>query len=476
MNEKFYAVITHQGAAKLANATALGIPLKITHMAVGDGGGSLPTPDPRQTQLINEHRRAALNSLSIDPINPHQLIAEQVIPAADGGWWIREIGLFDHDGTLIALANCPETYKPQIQQGSGRTQTLRMVLIVSSTAAITLKIDPSVVVATRRHVDDKLIEVKAYVDNLLSVHEKSRNHPDASKKEKGFVILSSATDSDSETHAATPKAVKTAYQLARDANNNANTKLTKALNGADIPNKLHFLTHLGISNNLVPVGMPMPWPLEWIPPGYALMVGQTFNTAHYPLLAKAYPNGVIPDMRGWTIKGKPASRKSLSQEQDGNKHHSHHASVASTDLGTKTVSQFDYGTKTSASFDYGTKTTSHFDYGTKGTNIAGAHTHGVPQGHNMDRGNYIYASGDDYTSEVFSWPQSASAGAHSHTVGIGAHHHTVGIGAHHHTVGIGAHNHRVALGAHSHVIHIKGDGNAETTVKNIAFNYILRLA
>ncbi|WP_339057405.1 phage tail protein [Candidatus Regiella endosymbiont of Tuberolachnus salignus] len=217
MNEKFYAVITHQGAAKLANATALGIPLKITHMAVGDGGGSLPTPDPRQTQLINERRRAALNSLSVDPINTHQMIAEQVIPAADGGWWIREIGLFDHDGTLIALANCPETYKPQLQQGSGRTQTLRMILIVSSTAAITLKIDPSVVVATRRHVDDKLIEVKAYVDNLLSAHEKSRNHPDASQTEKGFVILSSATDSDSETHAATPKAVKTAYQLATTA-------------------------------------------------------------------------------------------------------------------------------------------------------------------------------------------------------------------------------------------------------------------
>jgi len=118
MNEKFYAVFTHQGAAKLANATTLGIPLKTTQMAVGDGGGSLPALDPRQTQLINERRGAALNSLRIDPINTHQMIAEQVIPAADGGWWIREIGLFDSDGTLIALANCPETYKPQLHQGS----------------------------------------------------------------------------------------------------------------------------------------------------------------------------------------------------------------------------------------------------------------------------------------------------------------------------------------------------------------------
>lgn len=115
MNEKFYALLTHQGAAKLANATALGTQLKITHMAVGDGGGSLPTPEASQTRLIGERRRAALNSLSIDPINTSQLIAEQVIPEKEGGWWIREIGLFDSDGTLIALANCPETYKPQLQ-------------------------------------------------------------------------------------------------------------------------------------------------------------------------------------------------------------------------------------------------------------------------------------------------------------------------------------------------------------------------
>ncbi|BFI49838.1 phage tail protein [Yersinia pseudotuberculosis] len=170
MTAKFYALMTNLGAAKLANATALGTQLQITHMAVGDGGGVLPTPNPAQTQLIGEKRHAALNSLSIDEVNSSQIIAEQVIPETDGGWWIREIGLFDKDGILIAIANCPETYKPQLQEGSGRTQTVRMVLIVSSTAAVTLKIDPSVVLATRKYADDKAIEVRQYADKLLSDH------------------------------------------------------------------------------------------------------------------------------------------------------------------------------------------------------------------------------------------------------------------------------------------------------------------
>ncbi|MFQ6280051.1 phage tail protein [Yersinia enterocolitica] len=213
MTAKFFALLTNIGAAKLANATALGTRLEITQMAVGDGGGTLPTPNPAQTQLVNEQRRAALNTLSIDPINTSQIIAEQVIPEAEGGWWIREIGLLDKDGDLVAIANCAETYKPLMQEGSGRTQTIRVILIVSSTAAVTLKIDPSVVLATRQYVDkktdDKAIEVKQYADNLLIEHEKSRSHPDASKTEKGFVKLSSATTSDSEVLAATPKAVKT---------------------------------------------------------------------------------------------------------------------------------------------------------------------------------------------------------------------------------------------------------------------------
>ncbi|WP_085903648.1 phage tail protein [Yersinia enterocolitica] len=217
MTARFFALLTNIGAAKLANATALGTRLEITHMAVGDGGGTLPTPNPAQTKLVNEQRRAALNTLSVDPINTSQIIAEQVIPEAEGGWWIREIGLLDKDGDLIAIANCAETYKPLMQEGSGRTQTIRVILIVSSTAAVTLKIDPSVVLATRKYVDDKIIEVKQYADKLLSEHEKSRNHPDASKTEKGFVKLSSATTSDSEVLAATPKAVKTVADNAAKA-------------------------------------------------------------------------------------------------------------------------------------------------------------------------------------------------------------------------------------------------------------------
>ncbi|WP_145551764.1 phage tail protein [Yersinia mollaretii] len=217
MTARFFALLTNIGAAKLANATALGTRLEITQMAVGDGGGTLPTPNPAQTQLVNEQRRAALNTLSVDPINTSQIIAEQVIPEAEGGWWIREIGLLDKDGDLVAIANCAETYKPLMQEGSGRTQTIRVILIVSSTAAVTLKIDPSVVLATRKYVDDKVIEVKQYADQLLADHEKSRNHPDASKTEKGFVKLSSATTSDSEALAATPKAVKTVADNAAKA-------------------------------------------------------------------------------------------------------------------------------------------------------------------------------------------------------------------------------------------------------------------
>ncbi|MHA3477749.1 phage tail protein [Yersinia enterocolitica] len=217
MTARFFALLTNIGAAKLANATALGTRLEITQMAVGDGAGALPTPNPAQTQLVNEQRRAALNTLSVDPINTSQIIAEQVIPEAEGGWWIREIGLLDKDGDLVAIANCAETYKPLMQEGSGRTQNIRVILIVSSTAAVTLKIDPSVVMATRKYVDDKVIEVKQYADKLLSEHEKSRNHPDASKTEKGFVKLSSATTSDSEVLAATPKAVKTVADNATKA-------------------------------------------------------------------------------------------------------------------------------------------------------------------------------------------------------------------------------------------------------------------
>jgi phage-related tail fiber protein len=170
MSAKFYTLLTDIGAAKLASAAALGVPLKITKMAVGDGGGTLPTPNAQQVALVGEKRRADLNMLYIDPQNSSQIIAEQVIPETEGGWWIREVGLFDETGALIAIGNCPESYKPQLAEGSGRTQTVRMVMITSSTDNITLKIDPAVVLATRKYVDDKVLELKLYVDELMAKH------------------------------------------------------------------------------------------------------------------------------------------------------------------------------------------------------------------------------------------------------------------------------------------------------------------
>lgn len=152
MTAKYFAILTNYGAAQLANAVALGTQMNISAMAVGDGGGTLPVPDPAQTKLVRETRRAAVNQVSIDEKNPNFIIAEQVIPENEGGWFIREIGLFDDNGGLIAVGNAPETYKPNLQEGSGRTQVIQMVLMVSSTQAITLKVDPSVVLATREYV------------------------------------------------------------------------------------------------------------------------------------------------------------------------------------------------------------------------------------------------------------------------------------------------------------------------------------
>lgn len=190
MSAKFFALLTVIGANKLAKATALGTTLKITQMAVGDGGGTLPAPDTQQTKLVGEKRRAGLNTLFVDPKNDSQIIAEQVIPENEGGYWIREIGLFDDEGSLIAVGNCPETYKPQLQEGSGRTQTIRMILTVSHTESVELKVDPSVILATREFVNDAIEtasksildtvkkeyatteEVKKKFDNSNVVHEK----------------------------------------------------------------------------------------------------------------------------------------------------------------------------------------------------------------------------------------------------------------------------------------------------------------
>ncbi|EED0749671.1 phage tail protein [Escherichia coli] len=697
---KFKTVITDTGAKKLAQAAAPdGKPVRLTHMAVGDGGGTLPTPDSKQTRLVHEVWRHTVNRVFLDATHQNRIIAELVIPPETGGFWIREIGVFDEHGDLIAVGNTAESYKPTVAEGSGRAQTFRTILTVSSTATVALTVDNTMVMATVDYVDDKLKE-----------HEQSRRHPDASLTARGFVQLSSdtnsvsetqaatpkavkaaydlangkytaqdattarkglvqlssATNSDSETLAATPKAVKAAYDLAngkytaqdattarkglvqlssatnstsealaatpkavktaydlangkytaqdattaqkgivqlssatnstsetlaatpkavKAANDNANGRVPSArkVNGkalsADItltPKDIGTLnsttmsfsggagwfklatvtmpqassvvsitliggagfnvgspqqagiselvlragndnpkgitgalwqrTSAGFTNfawvntsgdtydiyvaignyatgvniqwdytsnasvtihtspaysankpegltdgtvyslytpseQFYPPGAPIPWPSDTVPSGYALMQGQTFDKSAYPKLAAAYPSGVIPDMRGWTIKGKPASgRAVLSQEQDGIKSHTHSASASSTDLGTKT--------------------TSSFDYGTKSTNNTGAHTH-----------NFAYNNTSAYAETP-----GTGGGMHATNTSKTASNRVLSAGAHTHTVAIGAHTHTLAIGSHTHTITIAAYGNAENTVKNIAFNYIVRLA
>ncbi len=201
---KFKTVITDTGAKKLAQAAAPdGKPVRLTHMAVGDGGGTLPTPDSKQTRLVHEVWRHTVNRVILDATHQNRIIAELLIPPETGGFWIREIGVFDEHGDLIAVGNTAESYKPIVAEGSGRAQTFRTILTVSSTATVALTVNNTMVMATVDYVDDKLKE-----------HEQSRRHPDASLTAKGFVQLSSATNSVSETQAATPKAVKAAYDLA----------------------------------------------------------------------------------------------------------------------------------------------------------------------------------------------------------------------------------------------------------------------
>lgn len=260
---KYLAILTNQGAAKLANAAALGTKLNLTQLAVGDGNGALPTPDPAQTKLVNQKRIAPLNMLSVDPNNASQIIAEQIIPENEGGFWIREIGLYDDGGDLVAVANCPETYKPQLQEGSGRTQTIRMILIVSSTSAVTLKIDPAIVLATRKYADDKAIELKLHVDDLMAKH------------------LEAMT-----------KALEGKQPIDRTLSD---------LSGKSVAEVLEYLG-LGAGSAL-PVGVPVPWPTATPPGGWLKCNGATFITAQYPKLALAYPSGILPDLRGVFIRG-----------------------------------------------------------------------------------------------------------------------------------------------------------------------------
>lgn len=721
MTVKYKTVITKAGAEKLAAATVPnGKKVNFTAMAVGDGGGALPVPDPNQTKLVKEVWRHALNKISQDRKNKNYVVAELLIPPETGGFWMRELGLYDDTGTLIAVGNMAESYKPALAEGSGRAQTVRMVIMVSDIESVELTIDTSTVMATQEYVDDKLAE-----------HEQSRRHPDATLTAKGFTQLSSATDSASESVAATPKAVKAAYDLAKgkytaqdattaqkgivqlssakDSTSEsvaATPKAVKAVNDdlTKVKNSLRtasgkdvvtsqtdttagrvltvgygglggtaprttvagsnsydnipaglpsgFWTHaidggpyahtitllqdgggnrddrhliipsgstgkiairwdagqtksyqyfytdknkptaadvgavpsgrkvngraltddvnvtsqdifngqaIGLStedlntlktpgiyyqpananasaarhypeNNAgtlvvyknagvtqvyrvynssrsytrsqystgawtawtpvdaFPVGAPIPWPSDVAPFGYAIMAGQTFDKAAYPLLAAAYPSGVIPDMRGWTIKGKPASgRAVLSQEQDGIKSHNHGASASSTDLGTKNTSAFDYGTKTTSAFDYGTKTsnsTGAHTHSVSGTAAsAGDHSHAQRAWRDGGGGNGVYIDRNVFNKAGFVDTSSytVNAGAHTHSVtgtaaSAGAHAHTVAVGAHTHTVAVGSHTHSVVMGSHTHTITVTAAGNAENTVKNIAYNYIVRLA
>ncbi|ENQ0065011.1 phage tail protein [Escherichia coli] len=275
MSTKFKTVITTAGAAKLAAATVPGgKKVTLSAMAVGDGNGKLPVPDAGQTKLVHEVWRHALNKVSVDNKNKNYIVAELVVPPEVGGFWMRELGLYDDAGTLIAVANMAESYKPELAEGSGRAQTCRMVIIVSNVASVELSIDASTVMATQDYVDDKIAE-----------HEQSRRHPDATLTEKGFTQLSSATNSTSEKLAATPKAVKATYDLAKGkytaqdattaqkgivqlssatnstsetlaatpkavkaANDNANSRLAKNQNGADIQDKSAFLDNVGVTS------------------------------------------------------------------------------------------------------------------------------------------------------------------------------------------------------------------------------------
>ncbi|MEQ5703395.1 phage tail protein [Providencia rettgeri] len=512
---KYFALLTKLGENLLAQATALGTKLELTQMAVGDGGGSLPTPDTNQTKLIAEKRRAAINTLFIDDKNKNQIIAEQIIPEQDGGWWIREIGLFDKAGNLIAVANCPETYKPQLAEGSGRTQSIRIVLIVSHTESVTLKIDPSVVLATREYVNTEITVLDKKIDALSAQTKLDLNK----KFDKANISGQKGNDNDKvpSLNLFTTEIGKLAvigysyskiesdgryqpkgnYAPAGDyatnaaLNNGLNSKMDARFMNTGVGNDVtwkgqHTFTQVGIgevgmggkrmwltldglsmnptgnsfynvkwperagnlmlhgdggwmrdvgvslggypklsdyrlnsigyaygnvstdsfdgtnhillnlfgytsntygaqlavtlagkvgirtiTNNVVnpwntmfttantqsdhngnvkipgylersdyPVGCPIPWPQSNAPAGYLICNGQSFNKTTYPLLAKAYPTGILPDLRGEFLRGLDAGRgidsgrAVLSAQGDAFRAHNH--SVIGEDSGSGT--------------------------------------------------------------------------------------------------------------------------------------------
>ncbi|EMF7823974.1 TPA: phage tail protein [Yersinia enterocolitica] len=362
MTTKYFALLTHIGAAKLANATALGTRLEITHMAVGDGDGTLPTPDPVQTQLVNEQRRAALNALTIDPSNPRQVIAEQIIPETEGGWWIREIGLLNKAGELIAIANCPESYKPLMQEGSGRIQTIRVILAVSNTAAVTLKTDPAVVLATRKYADQvshttvtsisnhirtlnphpqyllassnlfDLSDTKAARANLQLGSAATRNIGNAQDELMqvgafgwgGPCIIASAG-----INALTKTGMYCVNQYAADKPEGFGDSTIQHIQNDSLTahqfifstNNTHTAARVSYrlrsygqwrewidivtsrSQALPPIGIPLPYPGTTPPQGYLKCNGAAFYPYRYPMLATLYPTHKLPDLRGEFIRG-----------------------------------------------------------------------------------------------------------------------------------------------------------------------------
>ncbi|MGR9519062.1 phage tail protein [Escherichia coli] len=343
MTVKYYAILTNQGAARLANATMLGSKLNLTQMAVGDANGVLPTPDPAQTKLINQKRIAPLNLLSVDPNNQSQIIAEQIIPENEGGFWIREIGLYDDEGVLIAVANCPETYKPQLQEGSGRTQTIRMILVVSNTEAITLKIDPSVVLATRKYVDDEVLELRLYVDDQMRNHIAAQDpHTQYAQKHNptftGEPKAPTPAAGNNTTRIATtefvqaaitalingaPATLDTLKEIAAAINNDPkfSTTINNALAGKQpLDNTLTHLSgkdvagllaYLGLGEGAPAIGVPFFWPSAAMPDtvidSWSSMVflkfnGAKFSATDYPVLAKVFPALALPDARGDFIR------------------------------------------------------------------------------------------------------------------------------------------------------------------------------
>ena len=359
MSQKFCTLITEHGAALLANATALGVPLKLTKMGVGDGNSDATTPNATQTRLIHEVFQAQINTLTTDANNQNQIIAELIIPEHHGGWFINEIGLYDENNILVAVGNCPATYKPQLPEGCGRTQVIRMIVAVDNASVVELKIDPAVVLASRQYVDNLII-------NKLAIHEKSTNHPNATTSSKGFVQLNSATNSTIESQAATPKAVHDTFEYVRFTDQKAQSAYdhaSAAHNRIDpIVDKFHmsefesqvysgdkryifvvrndgiagvyntyknefswFFNHDGwcggfidawrvggldqfVKDRVLPVGIPQPWPSDHLPAGWFECNGSPFNVNQFPKLAAVYPWGTLPDLRGLFIRGKDNGR------------------------------------------------------------------------------------------------------------------------------------------------------------------------